>query len=92
MQESVVAVAVMTHVIGVPVPIRAAKVTVAPTMRELAETVGVLSLVILSVFEVPVSDPESKVTEVGVATVIPVVTILRLVNEMASLPNASCTV
>lgn len=90
-QVSVVATAVITQVIGVPVPIRAEKVTVAPIISELAETVGVLSLVILSVLDVPVSDAESKVTAVGVATVIPVVTIVLLVKEIASLPNASCT-
>ena len=91
MQESVVAVAVITQVIGAPVPIRAENVTVAPMMSELAETVGVLSFVILSVLDVPVSDDVSKVTAVGVATVIPVVTIVLFVKEIASLPNASWT-
>lgn len=91
MQESVVADAVITQVIGAPVPIRAENVTVAPMMSELAETVGVLSFVILSVLDVPVSDVGSKVTEVGVATVIPVVTIVRLLKEIASLPKTSCT-
>ena len=89
--ESVVAVAVITHVTGVPVPILAEKVTVAPMINELAETVGVLSFVLPSLFSVPVSELAARATEVGVATVIPVVTILRLVNEIASLPNASCT-
>ena len=92
MQVSVVAVAVITQVMGVPVPMRAENVTVAPMMSELAETVGVLSLVILSVLDVPVSDAMSKVSVVGVATVIPEVTMERFVNEIASLPNASCTV
>lgn len=92
MQESVVAVATIVQVTGVPVPIRAEKVTVAPMIRELALIVGVVSFVLLSVFEEPLSDVANRSIEVGVATVIPVVTILRLVNEIASLPKASCTV
>ena len=89
MQESVVAVATMVQVMGVPVPIRAENVTVAPITSELALIVGVSSFVLLSVVEVPESEAVAKSTEVGVATVIPVVTMLRLVNETASFPKVS---
>ena len=86
-----VAVATITQVTGVPVPIRAEKVTVAPITRELALIDGVESFVFPSVEDDPVSELVASATEVGVATVIPDVVILRLVKEIASLPKASCT-
>ena len=73
-----VAVATIVHVTGAP--LSAEKVTVAPITNELALMVGVVSLVLLSVLEVPLSELATKSTEVGVATVIPEVTMERFVN------------
>ena len=91
MQESVVAVAVIVQVTALPDAGVAVKVTVAPITNELAVKVGVLSLVFLSVLEEPVSDAASSVTEVGIATVIPVVVMVRLAKVAASFPNSSWT-
>ena len=91
MQEFVVAVATITHVTGVPVPIRAEKVTVAPITKELALIVGVESFVLPSVEEDPVSELAASATDVGVATVIPDVVILTEENETASFPKRSWT-
>ena len=65
MHEPVVVVAVKIQVTGVPEAGVAVKVTVAPTVSPPTFIVGVLSLVILSEFEVPESDPESSVGVVG---------------------------
>jgi hypothetical protein len=89
-QESVVAVAVITQVMAVPDDGVAVKVTVAPMTRDPAENVGVLSLVFLSLFEEPVSEAAASTGVVGVATVIEVVVIARFEKLAASFPNSSC--
>jgi hypothetical protein len=89
-QLSVVDDAVIVQVTAVPEVGVAVKTTVAPTTSELAVKVGVLSFVFLSEFDEPVSDAVASVTVVGVATVMPVVTILRLENVAASFPKISC--
>ena len=61
MHEPVVVVAVKIQVTAVPDAGVAVKVTVAPTVRPPILIVGVLSFVILSVLEVPVSEAESRV-------------------------------
>ena len=88
-QLSVEAVAVITQVTALPEDGLAVNVTVAPTTSELAEKVGVLSFVNLSELEEPVSDDVANTTEVGVATVIPVVVMLLLEKVAASFPNSS---
>ena len=60
-QDPVVALAVKLQVTEDPVAGFAVKVTVAPTVKLPMLIVGVLSFVILSVLEVPVSDVESSV-------------------------------
>ena len=89
--ESVVAVAVITHVTALPADGVAVNVTVAPTTRELEENVGVLSLVFLSLFDVPESDAAAKTGVVGTATVIADVGIEIFEKLPASFPNASWT-
>jgi hypothetical protein len=60
-QELVVVVATNVQVTAVPDAGVAVNVIVAPTVNPLIFIVGVLSFVILSVLEVPVSDAESRV-------------------------------
>ena len=68
-QEAVVAAAVMMHVTGEPLARVAVTVMVAPTVRPLKSNVGVLSAVVLSVADVPVSDAAARSGADGVAGV-----------------------
>ena len=61
MQEPVVVVATKVQVTDGPDAGLAVSVMVAPTVRPPIFIVGVLSLVILSLLEVPVSEAESRV-------------------------------
>jgi hypothetical protein len=66
-QEPVVPFATKVQVTAVPEVGVAVKVTVAPEVKPPIFIVGVLSFVILSVLELPVSDPESRVGAAGAA-------------------------
>ena len=68
-QEAVVAAAVIAHVTGEPLAGVAVTVMVAPTVRPLKSNVGVLSAVVLSVDDVPVSDAAARSGADGVAGV-----------------------
>jgi hypothetical protein len=65
-QEPVVATAVNTQFTGVPLAGVAVRVTVAPTVNPERSKVGVLSAVVLSVGEDPVSEASAKSGALGV--------------------------
>jgi hypothetical protein len=65
-QEPVVATAVNTQLTGVPLAGVAVSVTVAPTVKPERSKVGVLSAVVLSVDEEPVSEASAKSGAEGV--------------------------
>jgi hypothetical protein len=82
-QELVVVVATNVQVTAVPDAGVAVNVIVAPTVNPLIFIVGVLSFVILSVPEVPVSDAESRVGVAG-ATKAPIAIVLVNVANVGS--------
>ena len=69
MQEPVVADAVKVQVSAEPLAGVAVSVTVAPTVKPVRSNVGVLSAVVLSVEDAPVSDAAARSGADGVAGV-----------------------